>query len=164
MIIERVGDVLQSDAGIIAHQTNCRGVMGAGVALQIKKKLLKEGEYEKYVDLCHEKKPAELLGTVQLLDTNDGRLVANVFGEDIPTGTGLDTNYEALRQGLHVVRNIAEKERCSVAVPGLMGCGLAGGDWNVVRQMLVDVFGTSSVKLEIVFFSEDDYNEWTKIA
>ena len=34
MVKERKGDLLRSDAAIIAHQVNCQGVMGAGVARQ----------------------------------------------------------------------------------------------------------------------------------
>ncbi len=32
------GNLLEVKKGIIAHQCNCKGVMGAGIALQIKKK------------------------------------------------------------------------------------------------------------------------------
>ena len=37
MIIHKIGDVLkQEDAKYICHQVNCKGVMGAGLAKQIK--------------------------------------------------------------------------------------------------------------------------------
>ncbi|WP_411668007.1 hypothetical protein [Bacillus subtilis] len=32
------GDLLEAKENIIAHQVNCKGVMGSGIALQIKKK------------------------------------------------------------------------------------------------------------------------------
>ena len=32
------GDLLSSDVKIRCHQVNCRGVMGAGLALQVKQK------------------------------------------------------------------------------------------------------------------------------
>lgn len=35
MIIEKSGNALKSHALIIAHQVNCTGVMGAGIAKQI---------------------------------------------------------------------------------------------------------------------------------
>ena len=37
MIKERKGNLLQADAPMIAHQVNCQGVMGAGIARQIRK-------------------------------------------------------------------------------------------------------------------------------
>ena len=33
------GDLLQSNLPLIAHQTNCLGVMGAGIAKAIKKQM-----------------------------------------------------------------------------------------------------------------------------
>ena len=47
MIYEVKKDLLTSE-GIIAHQVNCKGVMGAGVAKQIKEKLLPADEFKKY--------------------------------------------------------------------------------------------------------------------
>lgn len=38
MIYNIVGDLLKQDkVDIICHQTNCKGVMGAGIAFQIKR-------------------------------------------------------------------------------------------------------------------------------
>ena len=37
------GNVLDSDAPIIAHQVNCMGVMGAGVAKCIREKIRSQG-------------------------------------------------------------------------------------------------------------------------
>ena len=162
MVRETLGDVLNAEAEIIAHQTNCMGVMGAGVALQIKNKLLSADEFKKYETLCKMKDADELLGTVQYLNAENGKLIANVFGENIPTGTGLDTDYRALQEGLQSVHDYASDIGASVAIPGLMGCGLAGGDWNIVRKMIEDIFGDSEVSLEIVFFLEEDYNNWVK--
>ena len=36
-IVEKSGDVLKSGADVICHQVNCKGVMGTGLALQVKK-------------------------------------------------------------------------------------------------------------------------------
>lgn len=38
MIIYKDGDILTSTADVICHQVNCKGVMGAGLAKQIKQK------------------------------------------------------------------------------------------------------------------------------
>lgn len=159
MIRERVGDLLQSDANIIAHQTNCMGVMGAGVALQIKNKLLDERAFEKYVDLC-KRKGEHLLGHVQYLQGAGEKVIANVFGEYKPSYDKVDTDYDSLKEALILLHEEAKKYELSVAIPGLMGCGLAGGDWNIVRDMIEEIFGDSEVPLEIVFFSKEDYEKW----
>ena len=156
MIIEKTGDLITEPADIIAHQTNCIGVMGAGVARQIRDRLLSKKEYSRYVEICHEK-GSRLLGQTQLLTSDDGRLIANCFGEDAPSKDRLDTDYDALERSLIRVRNYAKKNRLSVAIPGLMGCGLAGGDWNVVRKMVYDIFDeTQGVSLTICYLRERD--------
>ena len=94
MVKEVYGDLLKQPVDIIAHQTNCAGVMGAGIALQIKKSLLTSEEYNKYVNICKQQ-GADLLGKTQLLEAPDGRIIANCFGENIPTGKGKDTDIHA---------------------------------------------------------------------
>lgn len=48
------GDILTVTHGIIAHQCNCRGVMGAGLALQVRNKYSKV--YSEYIDAYKEGK------------------------------------------------------------------------------------------------------------
>ena len=45
MLKERKGNLLQADTPMIAHQVNCQGVMGAGIARQIRKDFLTAGQY-----------------------------------------------------------------------------------------------------------------------
>ena len=40
MITEKRGDLLNAKENIIAHQVNCKGVMGAGIAKLIKNNLI----------------------------------------------------------------------------------------------------------------------------
>lgn len=78
MIIRNItGDVTTPIKGIIGHGVNCQGVMGSGVALAIRKKFPKA--YEEYIQLCSEKKPEELLGTVQMVKITDELYIANLF-------------------------------------------------------------------------------------
>ena len=66
MIKERKGDLLRSDVAIIAHQVNCQGVMGAGVARQIRHRILTAEQYRAYQQLCRKNKE-ELLGSCSLM-------------------------------------------------------------------------------------------------
>ena len=52
MIFEVKGDLLAIKSGIIAHQVNRRGVMGAGIARQIRKNLLTDEQYGHYQNMC----------------------------------------------------------------------------------------------------------------
>ena len=163
MVKEVQGDLLRQPVDIIAHQTNCAGVMGAGVAKQIKEHLLTTQEFQKYVNKCREN-GASLLGQTQLLEAPDGRIVANCFGENIPTGKGRDTDYNALMHAIAKVRNYAKASNLTVAVPGLLGCGLAGGDWVIVRDMLYKLFdGKNEPTLIICYYDENEYRKWNRI-
>ena len=163
MIKEMCGDLLkQPNIDIIAHQTNCMGIMGAGIAKQIKVQLLTAQEYDKYVNYCKQN-GEDALGKTQLLEAPDGRIIANCFGENIPTGKGLDTDYNALMHSLARVRNYARAEHLKVGVPGLMGCGLAGGDWRIVRDVLYKLFNTEEDNLTICYFSSEDYEKYNPV-
>lgn len=156
MIKETIGDVLQAECDIICHQVNCRGVMGAGVAKQIKEKLLSEDEFKCYQDYC-DWLGSNLLGRILFHLEKDGhRLIADLFGEDIPTGRGLDTDYNALEECMRRVEIFARKKGLTVAIPGLIGCGLAGGDWNhVYNNIIVPIFKDSVVELTIVYWDKE---------
>jgi O-acetyl-ADP-ribose deacetylase (regulator of RNase III) len=150
MMIERIsiiqGDILNADADVICHQVNCRGVMGSGLARQIRSAY--PDVFQSYRNLCQTGKTSNL-GHVQFCQTPN-YIVANLFAQD---GYGTDrryTDYNALRQCLCKVavtylNNV-------IALPYGIGCGLAGGDWNgVVLPMIKNIFSSPSFsgKLEI---------------
>lgn len=151
MILQEKGDLLQSRANIIAHQVNCRGVMGAGVAKQIKEKLLTIKQYKYYQNICLMYNADLLLGNNHHIKLDDGRYLCNMFAEDIPTGSGLDTDYQALQRCFQELEYFCRNEKIVAAIPGYIGCGLAGGDWDyVVRNIILPNFQNSPVTLKIV--------------
>ena len=100
------GDLLQSNLPLIAHQTNCLGVMGAGIAKSIKNKW--NLVYTQYVNFCKLLKYSkELLGKCQVCMTEDKpiNLVANLFGEysfteSVAPYENRHTDYDALKKAL----------------------------------------------------------------
>ena len=157
MTFFRVGDVFQSDAGIICHQVNCKGVMGAGIAITVKKNISKQNFF-KYVDLCDEY-GSGMLGKVLYTPTLDGKkIIANCFGQDGYGGKA--TVYPALESALQQVATKAKKTGTSIALPGLIGCGLAGGDWEFVRDNIIyPIFEKENVDLDIYYFSRNLYEK-----
>lgn len=157
MIKEIKGDLLSCHADFICHQTNYAGVMGGGVALAIKNKLLSDTAYKAYQRLCA-KKGRDLLGEVQFLaggvkdDGDTAYIVFNLFCQDeyVQPDGGI-TRYDCMRKCLDTVRQYAMQYKQSVAIPGNMGCGIAGGDWKKVRSIIEDVFGNSPVPCFIVW-------------
>ena len=70
MIYEKIGNILeQTDASYICHQVNCKGVMGAGLARQIKP-LLTQEQFGQYQTVCA-KYGAGCLGKIQLFPLQD---------------------------------------------------------------------------------------------
>jgi len=114
MIIDKIGDILHTEADVICHQVNCKGVMGAGLAKQIRNQLLSEEQYRTYQEICREYGRANL-GKVIRMKT-DTYQVYNLFGEDIPTGSGVDTIYAALYKALVSALYYAETEHLTLAV------------------------------------------------
>ena len=152
MIVNKDGDLLKAkDCMAIVHQTNCLGVMGAGIARQIKNKWF-DNIYEPYRKTClNFSNKKELLGKIQVLKTNDEpiKYVINVFGEysftesECPFPNGRHTDYDALFQCLNKVKTwCIEHNVGNIGMPKNLGCGMAGGDWNgVVYPLIHKIFG-----------------------
>lgn len=147
MIEYKNGDFLTSKAKILAHGVNCSGAFGSGVAGQISKKypFVREMYFNKYNSF----KPWKL-GEVQIVDIG-GQLIANCatqqnFGSEPGV---IYCSYEAIEKCLRELLALAiEFDIRDIAIPKI-GCGLAGGDWNVVEKICKDVFLNSEVLLEI---------------
>lgn len=161
MVREINGDLLQAEAGIIGHQTNYYGAMGAGVALAIRAKLLSDREHAAYQELCF-REGEKLLGTVQILPIADGRFVANIFSQGDGDKNGCLTVYDAMKNALIYLRDYAATQGKGVALPAGMGCGIAGGDWSIVESIIREVFGESEVECTIVKREQEPVAEATE--
>lgn len=151
------GDLLQSNLPLIAHQTNCLGVMGAGIAKTIKNKW--NSVYTQYANYCKIfKYSKKLLGKCQLCITGDEpiNLVANLFGEysfteSVAPYENRHTDYDALKEALLDLKACCENYNIKeLGIPYKLGCGLAGGDWDgVVFPILQEIFNDNTVTLYI---------------
>jgi O-acetyl-ADP-ribose deacetylase (regulator of RNase III) len=124
-------DILTVKKGIICHQVNCLGVMGAGLAFLIKKGFPRAyGDYMRHCD------GNQRVGDVVIGEAEPGLWVAHLFGQASWRGEGCKTIYEAYPPMLAMVARHAEQE-CNIAyVPYGIGCGLAGGDWTKMLPIL----------------------------
>lgn len=133
------GDLLNAPQKIIAHQVNCQGVMGSGVAYQIKQSY--GDAYLLYKNLCNFKSPLQNAGSCQLVEISDNRIVANLFGQVNFGGPHIETSYAYLAMALNeLFVTIRENEELpnEFAIPYLMSCYRGGGDWDVVSSILED--------------------------
>ena len=141
-------NLLDVQEGIICHQTNCIGVMGGGIALQIRKKWPKV--FEDYSDDCaiFKEDPRRLLGHVQDVLVKNNLVVANCYGQVFP-GYGLMTDYKAWDTILYNLRDLSNYFNLDLHFPWMVGCGLAGGDWNVMRKKIENAFSDPNTKVFI---------------
>lgn len=123
------GDIFNCDADAILHQVNCQGVMGSGVAKQVREKFPTVFRY--YKARCDEDKrnridfgfkKSSLLGLAQVCykedylvgDVKDSQVIVNLFAQD---RYGYDgncyTDYGALKTCLKSVNSqFAGKKNC----------------------------------------------------
>ena len=141
MVREVIGDLLENRSDVICHQASDVGVMGAGVALAIKTKLLTQEQYEEYQNFCV-MYGSGALGLVQFIQVRDGRYVANLFSQSefLSQSNTAFTDYEALEKALRTVEIFARENKLTVALPGRIGCGIAGGSWDKVLSIIMKVF------------------------
>ncbi|MCU5279696.1 macro domain-containing protein [Bacillus thuringiensis] len=132
------GDLLQATEDIVCHQVNAQGVMGSGLAKDIKKHYPEA--FERYRALClQENKGRHLLGTCQIIKSKD-KYIANIFGQHKFGRDGVYTEMDALKQAFYSLKMRAQKHNLSIAIPFKFGCGLAGGDWNEVFKLIEETF------------------------
>lgn len=157
MITYKKGNLLESSCAIICHQVNCQGVMGAGIAKQLRDKY--SGLYEAYRCLVEKNGKENCLGRVFFFQPASGRIIANMFAQFhyLPR-TVVNTDYKAFRECCKSIKDFvlerAQIESCSVGdikigFPYKIGCGLAGGDWNIVSRILEEEFKDDCWDVEI---------------
>lgn len=131
MITIKTGDLLKAEEKVIAHQVNCFGAIG-GLACYVFNKWM-DAEND-YMQLVHRASPWALLGLAQLTgQQKDGHIICNLFGQYHP---GADYRPEALEAALTILAQQAKAMGWSVALPYKLSCGICGGDWDEVLQII----------------------------
>lgn len=129
-IIEQ--DILDVTSGVICHQVNLKGKMGAGLALAIRQKW--PIVFEKYKAMCD--RGLFQLGSIQPVQVSETLWVCNLAGQEGYGRGQQQTDYDAVRTGLEKLNKWASDRSLQVYLPHGMGCGLAGGDWSVIEQII----------------------------
>lgn len=135
-IKEVEGDLIslfqKGEFDVIVHGCNCQNVMGAGIAkslADIYPELVKvDNLYQIPVGDIHR------LGNYSKLRVGDNpvtcQYIVNAYTQFNP---GKDLDYNALELVLKKINFQFKPER--IGLP-LIGCGLAGGNWNVVKKII----------------------------
>lgn len=144
MTVEVVsGDLLESDAQMIGHQVNNKGVMGSGVAKQIKAKYPEAYvQYRRFFGIG-------AMGNCQFVFVDEGKIVCNLFGQ---SAYGRDedsiyTDYVALNRAMVRMATYARDNNLTVALPYGIGAGYGNGDWTIIYRMIESAFKDHHVVL-----------------
>lgn len=137
------GDLMDAKEDIIGHQVNCKGVMGSGVALGIRKKFPEA--YNAFLSLGADDNNLGRMQTVFI--PNKRKVIANLFGQKAFGKNGKFTDYDGLGTALHELAGFARMHDLSVALPYKIGAGLGGGDWGIIEQMILFEFSDVPITL-----------------
>lgn len=144
------GNLFKCDADIICHQCNCQGIMGSGVALEVKTRYPNVFE-----DYRRDYEDGKLkLGYVCFSCTKNDKnqVIANLCGQEKYGYDGSKyTNYDKLQKCFDRVIEYASIDNYDVkpkiAFPYLMSCHRGGGDWNIVYKMIEDTFKDFDIEI-----------------
>lgn len=125
-------DILTVSSGVIGHSVNSVGVMGAGLALAIRNKWPKVYRYYMAAIDAGELCP----GGMQTIEVSPGLYVANIVGQERYGRERTYTDYTLLRKGLAALQVFSHMRNLPVYLPYGIGCGLGGGNWDVVSQII----------------------------
>ncbi|MGO4873003.1 MAG: macro domain-containing protein [Roseiarcus sp.] len=133
MIEFRIGDILMADAEALVNTVNCVGIMGRGIALQVKNQFPEN--FKAYEAACarDEVQP----GRMFVFET--GTMTNPKFIINFPTKRHWrgKSRMEDIESGLKaLVEAIRARRIRSIAIPPL-GSGLGGLDWAAVRPRIV---------------------------
>jgi len=126
-----VQNIVQVEHGIIGHGVNCQGVMGSGVAHDLRSTYPQI--FDTYIAKCneHSKKRSFLLGKVDFVDiVKDDLIVANMFTQEYYGKDGkVYSSPLAIYQSLLRVILKANEKKLDIYIPQI-GCGLGGLSWD----------------------------------
>ncbi len=128
------GNIFDSNAEALVNPVNCEGVLGAGLALQFKKRFGKQCSI--YTGQCKDGllNPGKVLVTGTVDDTQ------NVIHFPTKNLWRNPSQLSYIEVGLvNLILNMRAFGIRSVAIP-MLGCGLGGLDWVDVKPLIVDAF------------------------
>ncbi len=137
MIETCYGNALDVTYGIIVHGCNCQGVMGSGIAREVKNRFpMAFHEYDK----VHRTRGLKL-GEICFAEVAPNKFIINANTQDSYGGGKRFVSYDAIADSFTEVLRFAqtiEKHRevkLDIIFPAI-GAGLGGGDWNIISAII----------------------------
>lgn len=140
------GDITKVvDRGVIAHVVNNRNAMGAGVAKALYDRWpIVKVQYHRWMAIC-DLEPGEF-SDVNFVIIDDDITVANMVAQDgFGPGDRCYLDYKQLEASIRSVALYSEENNLPIYLPYNMGCGLAGGNWDIVFRMLERIIPEATI-------------------
>lgn len=146
MICELKGNLAYVQEYIILHGCNCFDIMGAGVAKALVtrwpiinsreslKSLANRGDYQRLGQICP-------------IQVNDRQTVINCYTQYSFGRDQQHADYEAIQKALLKVKVYCEQKQIFTIASSPIGCGLAGGDWDIVKDIFGKVFDNYTIHI-----------------
>lgn len=145
-LVKEISGNIFNHEGIICHGCNSLGIMGKGLALQMKNKF--PNMYNKYKNLCTNKELNP--GDVYVFKVNGNyriKYVFNLITQDNLSSASLDYIEKSMENAIKLAKMYNYNE---FAIP-LIGCGLGNLKWNDVKKIVVMLAKKHNFKI-IVYF------------
>jgi O-acetyl-ADP-ribose deacetylase (regulator of RNase III) len=136
---------------IIVHVCNDIGGWGKGFVMAISKRW---PEPERQYRDWFKSKSDFVLGAVQFVKVEEDLWIANVIGQhkiNKDENGNASIRYVAIRDGLNKVAEFTLSHNASVHMPRI-GCGLAGGKWEVVEPIILETLSERNVEVTVYDF------------
>ena len=127
-LTHKIGNLFETN--VIAHGCNAQGVMGSGVALQMKN--LHPKAYEVY------KSAPMTMGSISHVSC-DGKLIINMITQQRYGKAGVRyVDYEAIAEAFFLTGNLLQRHTLTTLNIPLIGAGLGGGNWDIIELIIRD--------------------------
>lgn len=131
-----VGNILTVEQGIIAHGCNAQGVMGGGIAKDIRAKYPEA--FEEYFTAYRSK--GLTLGEIIFVEVKPQLYIANcITQQNYGTDDRRFVSYQAIKTCFSKLASISSQMDLAVHYP-LIGAGLAHGEWSIIKGIIDDVW------------------------
>ena len=136
-IIYKKGNLITASEHVIIHGCNNRGVMGAGVAMAIRRAF--PDTYQAYKNSFKDfgLELGEIIWVYEIQKWIGNCITQNGYGKDGKKYVSYDAIRECMRNINHSshLKDAHDNTLLSVAMP-LIGAGLGGGDWNIISKII----------------------------
>lgn len=148
------GDALQATEEYLAHQCNCV----TNASKHMAKSMFDKYPYANtYVKRSRDKSTYNTPGTIEVLGNGTNqRYIINMYSQYYPSTAKYNNDSTNLRiqwfqqclKHISLIPNIK-----NIAMPYNIGCGSAGGDWNVYFKMISDF--AEKYNIDVVLYKLD---------